>query len=353
MRYLRKALCCLLAAVLLCGCVLPSYALGINSVLEEITDTEGDVSQVAVDPDRFTEVPLYLQTDYPDTLYGHGTVKSSGCSITSLAMVATYLTGHIYKPDELAAYFGGRAANNMARMEYGSDKLQLPYYKTWYFTETMDALRAGKIAIVLMEEDSLFTESQHFIVLTGLTEDGKILINDPWGPNYDRWELENGFANGFEEGDILCGFSGAWIYDKSAMPDQPYVYREELPSMENSRYPEVVLTPEERNLLARVVWVESRGESPEGQQAVAEVVLNRMVSEDFPNTMKDVIYAEGQFRSVPKLEEAEPNQTQYDAITRALCGPNVLPMDVFFFATEPTNENVWGTIGGHIFCYQE
>lgn len=46
-------------------------------------------------------VPLYFQTDYPDTRYGHGTVATSGCGITSLAMVATYLTGHDYYPDEL------------------------------------------------------------------------------------------------------------------------------------------------------------------------------------------------------------------------------------------------------------
>ena len=48
------------------------------------------------------EVPLYFQTDYPDALYGEGTVATDGCGITSLAMVATALTGHTYLPDELA-----------------------------------------------------------------------------------------------------------------------------------------------------------------------------------------------------------------------------------------------------------
>ena len=45
-------------------------------------------------------------------------------------------------------------------------------------------------------------------------------------------------------------------------------------------------------------------------------------------------------------------QAQYEAIERALYGPYVLPTDVVFFATYRTNENVWGQIGGHIFCYQ-
>ena len=107
------------------------------------------------------------------------------------------------------------------------------------------------------------------------------------------------------------------------------------------------------DLLAKVVWVEAQGESFEGQQAVAEVALNRLVSPDFPDTLYDVIYAEGQFRSAPFLEDATPWQVQYEAIEAALYGPNVLPMDVMYFAQQPTNDNVWGKIGGHVFCYQE
>ena len=150
---------------------------------------------------------------------------------------------------------------------------------------------------------------------------------------------------------MVWGFSGGWIYDKRDMPEEPFIYVEEKPSKEDSRYPEIDLTAEERQLLAKVVWVESRGESAEGQQAVAEVVFNRMMSENFPNTLNEVIYGEGQFRSVPYLEDAEPYQAQYDAIERALYGPNVLPEDVYYFATNPDTSNVWGRIGGHVFYY--
>ena len=61
-------------------------------------------------------IPQYFQTDYPDQMYGCGTVASNGCGITCVAMVATYLTGHTYTPDELARYFGGKADNNIARL---------------------------------------------------------------------------------------------------------------------------------------------------------------------------------------------------------------------------------------------
>jgi len=118
------------------------------------------------------------------------------------------------------------------------------------------------------------------------------------------------------------------------------------------RYPGIELTYEEKMLLARMVWVEAQGEPFEGQQAVAEVVLNRLFADNFQDSLRGVIYADGQFRSVPKLDEAEPNQTQFEAVEQALEGPYVLPIDVVFFATYPVNKNVWGQIGGHIFCYQ-
>lgn len=105
-------------------------------------------------------------------------------------------------------------------------------------------------------------------------------------------------------------------------------------------------------LLASVIWVEARGESEEGQQAVAEVILNRLVSESFPNTLKGVLYAEDQFLSINFLGDAEPYQAQYEAIERAIYGPYILPEDVVHFATFRINQNVWGQIGGHYFCYQ-
>lgn len=313
-------------------------------------ETQPEEAQSALP--TYLQVPLYLQTDYPNTMYGSGSVATSGCSVACLAMVATYMTGHEYLPDELARYFGGRAENSLKRLEIGSDKLQLAYYKSENFHRTMDALREGKVAIALMRRGSLFTNTQHFIVLTGITEDGKIMVNEPYEPNYDVWNLKKGLRYGFDEKDILKGYDGAWIYDKSAMPEDPFIYSEPDIDRSNPRYPEIDLTLDEIRLLARVVWAEARGESPEGQQAVAECVLNRIHSENYPDNLHDVIYAAGQFRTIEVLDEAEPYQMQYDAIDRAIYGPYILPEEVVHFATYKTNEKVWGKIGGHIFCYE-
>lgn len=298
------------------------------------------------------EIPQYFQNDYPDIRYGAGSIATSGCSVTSLAMIATYLTGHTYRPDELADYFSTyNSINHIDKLEYMSDMLQLPWERAKNFHVALDALKEGKIVIALMEGASLFTSGQHFIVWTGINENGKIMVNDPNEANYSLWNLEKAFANGFDEGDICYGYSGGWIYDPEAMPEEPFIYIEEKEESEK-RYPGVELTLEEENLLARLVWVEAQGECFEGQQAVAEVVLNRLVADGFQNTVKGVIYAENQFRSVPFLEDAEPTSIQYEAIERALEGPYILPLDVCYFATYPVNHNVWGKIGGHVFCYE-
>ena len=334
---------------------LPEIEVTATPELEETEDEQviaiPSLEELPAPENGYSRVPLYFQTDYPNNMFGSGTIANNGCSVTCLAMVATYLTGHEYLPDELAGYFGGAAENNIERLEKGAETMRLPWEKMENFHRTMEALRDGKIIIALMESDSLFTSSQHFIVLTGYNENGLIMVHDPYQPNYEKWDLKRAFREGFEEGDICCGFSGAWAFDKDAMPEDPFLYFEEDLRGE-PRHPDIQLTYEERQLLARVIWVEAQGECEEGQQAVAEVVLNRMASPDFGNTLRGVIYGEGQFRSVPYLEDAEPHQAQYEAIEAAIYGPYVLPEGVVHFATYPTNNNVWGQIGGHIFCYQ-
>lgn len=324
-----------------------------TTVPEATEDENTDSSSSSSSPTKVKTVngfPLYNQLDYPNKRFGSGTVATSGCGITSLAMVATYLTGHTYLPDELAGYFGGYGENNVQRLEYGAKQLQLPIRKADNIRQVFSAMKEGDIAILLMNHLSIFTESQHFIVLNGMTKDGKYLVADSYAPNYEKWDLKRGFEEGFEEKDLLLGYNGGWIFDVSAMPGEPFIYTEEKPDCE-PRYPDVELTWDEQQLMAKIIWLEARGESKEGQQAIAEIILNRLVSGKFGNSIHDVIYGEGQFRTTPFLKDADAWQAQYDAIDDALTGPNILPMNVYYFATYPENGRIWGKIGGHIFCY--
>ena len=121
-----------------------------------------------------------------------------------------------------------------------------------------------------------------------------------------------------------------------------------------ARYANLEISDEEIELLAKVVYLEARGEYLEGQQAVAEVILNRCITEGFPDTVYDVLWEDGQFDSVSEesLAGAKPGKTQYDAIDAALYGPSILPSGVAYFSTDGENRMAWGTIGSHVFCYR-
>lgn len=75
------------------------------------------------------------------------------------------------------------------------------------------------------------------------------------------------------------------------------------------------------NLLARCVYGEARGEPYTGQVAVAAVVLNRVRSSKFPNTISGVIYQSGAFTAVSDGQiNLTPNDSAYSAARDALNG---------------------------------
>ena len=110
------------------------------------------------------------------------------------------------------------------------------------------------------------------------------------------------------------------------------------------------ITEDERELLARVVYAESNTESLEGQIAVAQVVLNRVRSESFPDTVSEVIYQERQFSTAPILDSVTPTENNYEAVDLAF-ELEVVPYDVLYFSRGAENDRVWGRIGAHVFCY--
>lgn len=286
-------------------------------------------------------VPRMFQTDYPDTPYGDGTLYTSGCSMTCMAMVVSYLTGQTVTPDNLAARFRNADGSHIQRMEAIATIYDIKYTKTFAMYDVINALKEGKLVVEMVASPSPFTSGQHLILLTGISGDGKIFVNDPLGTNYLNPKLAYGLTYGFDTGVLSYGFSGAWIFEPEVFPEDT-----------RSQYEGLTLTAEEKDLLARMVWLEARGEPFKGQQAVAEVVLNRLVSNSFPGrTLRAVIFAEDQFTTTKFLADTIPDELQLKAVERALTGPNVIPLDVYFFARAAVNRNTWGRIGGHTFCY--
>ncbi|MDY4509143.1 MAG: C39 family peptidase [Candidatus Faecousia sp.] len=301
----------------------------------------------------YDTVPLFYQTDYPYIKFGDGTIATSGCSMTCLSMVATYMTDHEYTPDQLVYHFGKYGKTNVERLEYAAQQLGLPYEKNFDWRETQKALEEGKVAIVMENDHSPFTTGQHFIVLSGLTDDGLVIVKDPFEPNYSSELLMDGFLGGFHEYTITSGYSGSWVFDKSEMPENPELYDARKPQQPETRYVGYELPEEDIYTLACLAWVQARNQPEEVQQAVLEVILNRLVSDEYPNTVDKVLWWSETFGSVYYLQNAKPEPAQYRAVTAAMYGPYVLPRDVLYYAPWQIGGEVWGQVGDYWFAYRE
>lgn len=84
----------------------------------------------------------------------------------------------------------------------------------------------------------------------------------------------------------------------------------------------IKLSDYEKDLLAKIVWLESGNQSNDGQQAVITVILNRVISNDFPNSVEAVLSQKNptQFTTWSKLNSATPEQKNYDNINAVLKG---------------------------------
>ena len=111
------------------------------------------------------------------------------------------------------------------------------------------------------------------------------------------------------------------------------------------------------NLLARLVHGEARGETYTGKVAVAAVVLNRVKSSSFPNTVAGVIYQKGAFDAVSDGQiNMSPDSTSKKAAQDALNGWDPSYGAIYYFnPSTATNKWIWSrplikTIGKHRFC---
>lgn len=113
------------------------------------------------------------------------------------------------------------------------------------------------------------------------------------------------------------------------------------------------------DLLARLVNGEARGEPYKGQVAVAAVVMNRVRSSEFPDTISGVIYQKGQFSSVTdgQFDKAiDEKSTVYKAAREAINGADPTNGCLYFYNPK-TSKSKWifsrpvmVTIGKHRFA---
>ena len=113
------------------------------------------------------------------------------------------------------------------------------------------------------------------------------------------------------------------------------------------------------DLLARLINGEARGEPYKGQVAVGAVVMNRVKSSEFPDTISGVIYQKGQFSCVTdgQFNKAiDEDSTVYKAAREAINGSDPTNGCLFFYNPK-TSKSKWVfsrptviTIGKHRFA---
>lgn len=159
------------------------------------------------------EIPLFLQWDerWGYETYGDDYMAVTGCGPTALSMVYTGLTGDTslnpYEMAKLAQNNGyyvngsGSSWNMMLGLasQIGLDANEISLDENSIKKE----LSAGNPIICIMGPGD-FTTSGHFIVLTGITDDGKVQVNDPNSVKNSQktWELDR----------IMSQMRDLWVY---------------------------------------------------------------------------------------------------------------------------------------------
>lgn len=116
-------------------------------------------------------------------------------------------------------------------------------------------------------------------------------------------------------------------------------------------------TEKDLQILANAVYGEARGEPYEGQVAVAAVILNRLESPEFPDTISGIIFQPLAFTAVADGQIwLEPNERAKEAVLDALNGWDPTENALYYFnPVTATSEWIWSRpqikqIGEHIFC---
>lgn len=190
---------------------------------EGVQITVDDFLYPDVAHERFPEVMLFLQQDFSRAPYGPGYyVERHGCGITTLAMLATYMTDTVYTPDRLAKTY------SIYSVPEGTDGNLFLYTpsdfgffldkKSFDWEEVAQALENGQLAVTLQGK-GYFTEVGHFMLLAGMNEDGTVVVRDPNIKAYGK--LEENKVDGFGANRIYNSSMIYYILEKkiTAYPD--------------------------------------------------------------------------------------------------------------------------------------
>lgn len=143
--------------------------------------------------ERFPEVMVYFQQDYSSTPYGASYVGVSGCGVSVLAMVATYMNDTVITPAMMAkrysSYYLEGAGTRGELFIYMPEELGFFLDRTAYkIDEFAEALMNGQL-VVDLQYKGYFTTTGHYMLLSGYNpEDDTFQVRDSNIKNYKKLE---------------------------------------------------------------------------------------------------------------------------------------------------------------------
>ena len=105
--------------------------------------------------------------------------------------------------------------------------------------------------------------------------------------------------------------------------------------------PTYVISSEEREMLARLVFLEANTESLECQKAIVSAIINRWQYGHWGDTLEDVVYAQDQFTPSGDIWKTTPNETNYEAVDTVIRDGITIPEYVMYFRLDWGFSNVW------------
>ena len=179
-----------------------------------------DVLYPDVAHERFPEPITYFQQDYNYHPFGTtgAYVGSSGCGITTFAMLATYMTDEIHTPAMMADQFPDYYTVGGTKGELFQDAPeQLGFHLdhlTWDYNDVIPALENGQ-PVICLQEKGMFTSKGHYLLLFRYDREADTIeLRDSNIFNYGRLQgHKDGF---FKRADVFNHAVSFYIMDKKS-----------------------------------------------------------------------------------------------------------------------------------------
>ena len=159
-------------------------------------------------------IPLFLQWDrrWGYSSYGDKMIAINGCGPTSLSMVIVGLTGDMNQnPKKIAefsyehGYYVDGVGTSWTLMSEGAEQFEIAVNELSLDKNAILSALGDNMPIIVSMRKGHFTTESHYIVLTGVTDGGKITVNDP--NSVERSNMEWDIDIFMEEARNLWAFS--------------------------------------------------------------------------------------------------------------------------------------------------